>query len=199
MSTNQEFVAMLHALERVFRDENRPGGDMAADALRAARRGPVDLVLPRRLEIAEIGMDLIRKDDHPAAAAILAAFPLIDWHHSGLENGKIRPEIARSMATSELIGPDGMIFDPDVRVGLFVQMPVLDYVTRTHPAEETFVMLGGVGYWTCEGAPLQRCGVGDFIHHPANARHASVTQKAPLIAAWRWTGDIDFDGYKLVG
>ena len=53
-----------------------------------------------------------------------------------------------------------------VRVGLFMQSVGLDYVTRTHPAEETFIMLGGSGYWTCDGSAPTLAHAGAIIHHP---------------------------------
>ena len=64
-----------------------------------------------------------------------------------------------------------------------MQIADLDYVTRTHPAEETFVMLGGSGYRTCNGSEPQRKEAGACIHHPFNAPHASITRADPLIAA----------------
>jgi len=199
MSANDNFAKMLHALEKVFADENRPGGDEAAKALSEVASNPFDLPPPHSLDIVDTAKDPLRTGGHAAASAILASWPLIDWHHSGLDDGRIRPEIALSMATTELIGPDGMIFHPTVRAGLFMQIADLDYVTRTHPAEETFVMLGGVGYWACNGSVPQSQVTGAYIHHPSNAPHASITKAAPLIAAWRWTGDIGWEGYSLVG
>jgi dimethlysulfoniopropionate lyase len=199
MSDNRHFSQMLRALETVFTDEGRPGGDEAARALASVADHPFDLPPACSLDIVEQGEMALRTGGHPAAPAILAALPLIDWHHSGLADGRIRAEIARAMATTELIGPDGMIFHPTVRVGLFMQIANLDYVTRTHPAEETFAMLGGAGYWTCNGSEPQRQDAGAYVHHPSGAPHTSITRSKPLIAAWRWTGEIGYDGYSLDG
>ncbi len=199
MPVNAEFIRLLRALEMIFSAEERPGGDAAAAALRQVRNDGFELPAPRLLAITDTGAAALRAGGHTAAPAILAAWPLIDWHHSGLADGRIRPEIALAMATAEVIGPDGMIFHPSVRVGLFMQVAGLDYVTRTHPAEETFVMLGGAGYWSCDGTPPTRRETGAIIHHRSGAPHASVTRRQPLIAAWRWTGDIAYAGYSLDG
>jgi mannose-6-phosphate isomerase-like protein (cupin superfamily) len=199
MSPETEFRQMLRALEKIFAAEGNPGGDEAAAALSGVLASPFDLPPPCNLEIIEAGATALETGGHTAAPAILAALPLIDWHHSGLADGRIRAEIAMAMATTELIGPDGMIFHPTVRAGLFMQIANLDYVTRTHPAEETFVMLGGAGYWTCNGSEPQRQEVGTYIHHPSGAPHTSITKQDPLIAAWRWTGDIGYEGYSLDG
>jgi len=199
MSANNDFAQMLRALAQLFSEEGRPGGDEAAAALSQILASPFDLPSPHNLDIVETGAGALRSGGHSAAPAVLSALPLIDWHHSGLDDGRIRPEIALSMATTELMGPDGMIFHPTVRAGLFMQIADLDYVTRTHPAEETFVMLGGAGYWTCNGSEPQRQEAGAYIHHPSGAPHTSITKDQPLIAAWRWTGDIAYEGYSLNG
>jgi len=199
MSPTNSFARMLRALEQVFSGEDRPGGDEAAAALNEIVASPFVLPSSNHLGIVDQGAAALRTGGHPAASEILTALPLVDWHHSGLEDGRIRPDIAMSMATVELIGRDGMIFHPTVRVGLFMQIAGLDYVTRTHPAEETFVMLGGVGYWTCNGSEPQRQMTGAYIHHPSGAPHTSITKEQPLIAAWRWTGDIAYEGYSLNG
>ncbi len=199
MPSDSEFSDMLRALARLFAGENRPGGDEAAIALNELSARVLDLSRPRIPQVVADGAQALRAGGHRIASATLPALPLIDWHHPGLESGRIRPDIALAMATAELIGPDGMVFHPRVRVGLFIQRAGLDYFTRTHPAEETFVMLGGAGYWTCNGSAPQRHTVGDYIHHPSGAPHASVTLNVPLIAAWRWTGDIAYEGYTLTG
>ena len=199
MTSNPDFVTMLRALATLFSDENRPGGDEAAKALRDIIAEPFDLPPPCPLDIVAKGVDALQAGGHRTAPLILPALPLLDWHYSGLADGRIRPEIAMSMATSELIGPDGMIYHPTARVGIFMQMSDLDYVTRTHPAEETFVMLGGEGYWTCNGSAPRHRETGAYVHHPSNAPHTSITKDQPLIAAWRWTGDIAYEKYSLVG
>ncbi len=199
MSDNHHFSQMLRALETLFANEDRPGGLEAARALASVADRPFDLPPACNLDIVEHGATALRAGGHPAAPAILAALPLIDWHHSGLADGRIRPDIAHSMATTELIGPDGMIFHPSVRVGLFMQVANLNYVTRTHRAEETFVMLGGAGYWSCNDSAPRRQQTGAYVFHPSDAPHTSVTKVLPLIAAWRWTGDIAYEGYTLTG
>jgi dimethlysulfoniopropionate lyase len=199
MAIRSDFIEFLRALEAVFAAEGRPGGDEAARALGEVLMTRFGLPPPNPLDIVGDVTEALRSGNHPAVPATLAAWPLIDWHHSGLADGRIRPEIALSMATAELIGPNGMIFHPSVRVGLFMQVAGVDYVTRTHAAEETFVMLGGAGDWTCNGSLPLRQTAGAYIHHPSGAPHASITRDDPLIAAWRWTGDIAYDGYSLDG
>jgi len=103
------------------------------------------------------------------------------------------------MAASDLVGPDGMIYSQHLRVGLFVQSANLNYVTRKHAAEESFIMLGGSAYWHTDTNPPKLCHPGDIIYHSSNTPHASITKDEPFIAAWRWTGDIAHNTYTLTG
>jgi hypothetical protein len=199
MTKTKAFYQMLDDLAVLFDVENTHGGNAAADALRSIT-SKSHLPLPRGHDILpDVEKQALDIDPLPICEHIEHAMPLIDWHHSGLADGRIRPEIANKMATVELIGPDGMIFHDTVRVGLFMQSANLDYVTREHAAEETFIMLCGSGMWSCHNEPLQTRKSGDYIHHPSMAPHVSVTYGDPFIAAWRWTGEIGYDKYSLTG
>ena len=199
LSDTDDFAALLAGLADLYAAEGRPGGDEAATALRSVMSRPFTLPPALALDISGICVDALKLRPHPLAATALSALPLLRWRHSGLESGMIRRDIALNLAGVELIGPDGMVHHATVRVGLFMQTARLDYVTRTHPAEETFIMLGGSGYWTCNGSAPTLAHAGAIIHHPSGAPHATVTRAEPLIAAWRWTGDIRMEGYQLVG
>lgn len=197
-SAYSPFGRMLLALGDIFAEEGRPGGREAADALRAAarrevrRQVPPHPLVPRCKEALAMGT-------HPAAQSVIDAMPYIAWHYSGLEDGRIPPAISRSLVTAELIGPTGHVYHPTVKAGLFMQSAGLDYVTRIHEAEETFFMLGGHGVWFAGDAPGISSIGGDYIFHPSNIPHRSVTEAQPLIAAWRWTGEIGYDRYSLTG
>jgi len=191
---------LLRALAGLFAAESRPGGIEAAAALGLCANGahrfspctaPADLQGDARRALCTAPL--------PEAGAVAECLDLIEWHFSGLEDGRITPDIARHMLTAELIGPDGMLFHPTVRAGLFMQSAGVDYVTRRHIAEETFVVLGGEALWFVGDGPGQKARAGDVIHLPSDAPHRSVTQDLPVIAAWRWTGGIDYGGYRLTG
>ena len=130
----------------------------------------------------------------------MAALDLIPWDYSGLKNGKIRADVARRMATSTLIGPDNAMIDHDgVRVGLFMQGPGLDYPTRHHAAEETFYIISGTAEWRVDGGTPKLRPPGDYVHHASGAPHSSSTRAEPLLAAWRWTGDVSHESYVMSG
>lgn len=199
MPKQHHFRQMLAALAALFAAENRPGGTEVAMAVSGALLGPLNLRKTRNPQLSGLAETVLASSPHPVARLIVPALPYVHWHFAGLDDGRIRPDIAKRMLTAELIGPDGVIFDATVRMGLFLQAPGLSYVTRMHAAEETFVMLGGRGWWSTNDRRALARGAGAVIHHPSMTPHASRTRQDPLLAAWRWTGDIGWDGYKLTG
>ena len=146
MTLYKVFYDVLAELADLFDAENRIGGHEAAQELRAICSKVHTPLLPAHQVLTETIEQAITIDPLPIAAKIAKVMPLIDWHSSGMVDGRIRPEISEHLATAELVGPDGMIYSEHVRVGLFVQSPNLNYVTRKHAAEETFIILGGSAY-----------------------------------------------------
>lgn len=193
------FRNLLSLLAQLYAAEGRPGGDLAAKALQAALADfPRDLPEPYNYMpgMAERALAI---DPHPQACIVAAALPAIRWFHVTDSMQSIGNEMGAKMLVSELIGPDGMIYNDHVRVGLFVQCPHLDYVTRTHGAEETYVILGGEGYWaTHDNSPVPKR-AGDVVFHPSYIPHRSHTAEKPTIAAWRWSGDIRYEAYACAG
>lgn len=199
MPISKPLAALFSGLSRLFAAEGRQGGDAVAQALGQTDMVHTGLRVDPDFDLTEGCKTALSLRPHPIAATILAALPDISWHYAGLDGGRIPADIARKMAAAELIGPDGLFHHPNVRVGLFMQSAGLDYGIRRHVAEETFLMLGGSGYWSCDGSAPALAQTGATLHHPSNAPHGSRTYDEPLIAAWRWTGDIGWDSYELIG
>ncbi|MEM9735781.1 MAG: dimethylsulfonioproprionate lyase family protein [Pseudomonadota bacterium] len=195
---SQPVARMFEAFAELFDAEGRPGGDEAAAALRASRFGRrAHGGSSTRLD-APIAM-LTAGPGPEAVSALRPMLPHLPWHYSGLEDGRIRPEISKYLATCEVLGSRGIVDHPTVRVGLFFQGPNIDYVERVHGAEETFVMLAGTGEWRRGAEAWRGAGVGDEIHHPSMLPHQSRTGSEGFLALWRWTGDIRISTYELRG
>jgi Dimethlysulfonioproprionate lyase len=192
-----DFFDLLAGLAGVFAVENRDGGSCAADALGAAVAARPATAASASLESTAFCRRVLAKFAPEDLADLAGILPRLNWDFAGLDNGRIRPEIARRMLTAELLGPDGAVFHPDLRVGLFLQDSHLDYVTRSHPAEECFHMLAGEGFWSVDDGPAHRRVAGQAVFHPSHIPHASLTRDRPLLAAWRWSGDIGWEGYSL--
>jgi hypothetical protein len=199
MTLYKVFYDILADLADLFDGEIHIGGHQTAQELRAITSRVHTPLLPAHQIMTETTQHALSLNPLPIAAKIAKVMSLIDWHNSGLADGRIRPDIANHLATAELVGPDGMIYSEHLRVGLFVQSANLNYVSRKHAAEESFIMLGGSAYWHTDDNPPKLCKAGDIIYHSSNTPHASITKDEPFIAAWRWTGNIAFDTYTLTG
>ncbi|MEM0924210.1 MAG: dimethylsulfonioproprionate lyase family protein [Pseudomonadota bacterium] len=191
--------ALFTDLALLFEAEGRPGGDVAAEALR--RHGGDPAVLSgKRTVLSDLVAELLTRPGAMAAAVSAAAImDQMPWHHSGLEDGRIRPDVALDMITCELLGPTGMILAEGCRVGLFAQRPGQVYPSRHHAAEETFVMLSGTASWQAGDGSWWDAGPGDQIHHTSMISHRSNAGPEGFVAAWRWTGDIGRESYLLTG
>lgn len=199
MTKYAAFYEMISGLADLFEGEQRAGGHDVAIELRAiCSKSHTSLPPPHSLLELEAHRAL-SINPHPLAKTVKQAMPLISWHFSGLNDGRIREDIARQMATAEIVGPDGMIFNSKIRAGLFMQSANVNYVTRRHAAVEVFAILGGSGLWSVSDGPAEKRVAGDVIFHPSMIPHVSVTKEEPTIAAWFWTGDIAYEKYELTG
>ncbi len=199
MRNNLAIRDLLALLAQLYAMEGRDGGDETAAALRTVLMNfPGVLPEPNCTSLAVAELALTHRP-HPQAGIVAVALPLIRWLDVTEHLGPIGLEMGRQMLVCELVGPDGMVFHERVRVGLFVQFPHLLYSTRTHSAEETYVILGGEGFWSSAGGQPALKKAGDIVFHPSWAPHRSETRHLPTIAAWRWSGDIRYESYARAG
>ena len=199
MHNRVAFKYLLHWLGLLYATEGRPGGDLAAQALLSAA-GNLPAPLPQPYNyMPGVAETALSHDPHGCADIVAAALPLIRWFHVTDSLGSIGAEMGSKMLVSELLGPNGMVHHDQVRVGLFVQCPHLDYTTRTHSAEETYVILGGEAYWGVHERHPVRKTAGEWVFHPSFVPHRSRTYDKPTIAAWRWSGDIRYEAYSCNG
>lgn len=192
------FAALLMALSDVYAAEGRPGGDRIAEAYaRAAETMAEPPLATPYLRDADIRA-AYGDGDHPAARAAKAAHGLLPWTATGIPDALIPDDVSDMFAVAALLGPGALVEVPDLRGGLFMQRAGLFYPLHAHNAEETYAMLAGEGEWTLEGHAPVLHGAGALIHHPSNAGHATRTRARPLLAAWRWSGDIDTTSYRML-
>jgi hypothetical protein len=187
---------LLTALAEMYATENRSGGDQAARELLRAANQPCELPDAHKPPLEQALNQVLTGDPHPLSALIRAAQPWIAWGDSDLGD-RIKDDIAREMMLVEFVGPDGMFPSDAVRVGLWLQAAGVNYTTRSHTAEETFIILGGQAIWQSGENGAETKGCGAMIHHPSNMPHSDRTTNAPLLAAWRWSGDIAIENYIL--
>ncbi|GMG82022.1 hypothetical protein LNKW23_12350 [Paralimibaculum aggregatum] len=195
-------AALFRALADVYAAEGRAGGDAAAAAYREAA-GRLDAAPPARphpplhLLVTECRAALAAAS-HPAARAALAAEALLPWRSSDVPGSALNASARALFAVAPLIGPGALVEIAGLRAGLFLQRPEALYPLHAHAAEETYAVLHGAADWTLD-AVTTRHDAGALIHHPAHGAHATRTGPAPMLAAWRWSGDIRLETYRMVG
>ena len=195
----EKLRALVDALAELYAAEGRPGGAEAAAALRKHRDDTAhDLASSTGID-DQIRALCGQPNALPAARAAAEAWDLLPWHHSGLSDGRIPAEIATGMITCEILGDRGPLKCDTCRVGLFAQTAGVDYASRTHAAEETFITLAGQGEWRLMPGEWVTLGPGEATHHPSWVEHHSRSLNHAFLAAWRWTGDIGLKTYKYTG
>lgn len=190
--------ALIEALASALMTEKTAGGDEAARALRLLDVTDVTPV-PPPADIEALVADGLRDIVlEPFRAPLWDIGLLLPWRRStSLKSADMLTRMPSEMATLELVGPTGLIPHETIRAGFFIQAANLAYPARTHAAEEGYVIVSGTALWQLNDAPFQAVPPGGTLLHPSFAPHATHTQDEPLLAAFRWTGDISFATYNI--
>lgn len=191
---SQELAAFIEELARIFDAEGRPA---AADTALALKTWPTDLAL----QVSDCGMDPFIRDllftsPLPVARAALAAHDDLGWARDAYAS--LTPEGAAisPYVVADLMGPEQLIRCDHLRAGLYYQKPDSRIGLHSHAAEETYVIIAGTAYWTA-GETHRQLGPGDYVHHSTYLPHACATGPEGVLAAWRWSGDIGKDSYRI--
>ena len=118
--------------------------------------------------------------------AFAAIEPQLNWN--------IRPgteaqgeQFQNGHANATIAGTDGLEIRPDVRIGVSLMAPHLQYPDHHHPPEEIYIVLSG-GQWRQASNPWHEPGSGGLVYNPPNIVHAMRSGELPLLALWfLWT------------
>lgn len=187
--------AALAALANIHRAEavtfQRPEAEATGEAL---LRGGLEAVEQPQCDDDAAIRALLLASPHPAAQALLAAQHLIPWDTNPV--GDAVPEELKVYTVSTLMGPEGPIYAPNLRCGLYYQRPGSYYPLHDHDADETYVILAGDTMWTA-GDDTREREVGEMIHHRSHMPHAFRTESG-VLAMWRWSGDVNLESYRFL-
>ncbi|MGH6881106.1 dimethylsulfonioproprionate lyase family protein [Hypericibacter sp.] len=106
-------------------------------------------------------------------------------------------EFEQHSAVLELAGPDGIAVCRSFRWGLYLQSPAAFYPPHAHEADELYLVLSGVGSWQQDSGPPENKAPGSLIYHAPNVLHSIRSAEQPMLALWLWTGNIDYQTYRL--
>ena len=189
------FQAMLRAISAVYEAEPDPQGPHTARTLMVTPPPVAFEPVPPCLMDTGIRSSL-SASSHPAARAILAAQDLLPWGSNPVE-ANTEVSIAAMITVATLLGPEGPIPAPDVRLGLVYMRPDSYYPLHLHDADETYAIVAGQAMWTA-GDDIRMRREGDLIHHPSLMPHAFRTGPEGFLAIWRWSGDINTTSYAFI-
>ena len=106
---------------------------------------------------------------------------------SGRLRGRGWPQFHDNHANAEIVSPAGLERRDDVRIGVSLVAPDIDYPRHRHPPEELYVVLSP-GEWMKSDGPMQAKQSGDIVHNPPGVWHAMRSGDVPLLAIWcLWT------------
>lgn len=97
----------------------------------------------------------------------------------------------------ELAGPDGMIPDPAIRFGFYLQQAGSFYASHSHEAVEHYLPVSGTALWQRGDGAFVARPPGELITHASFEPHAMRTLDEPLLALWIWTGNLSFATYRI--
>jgi dimethlysulfoniopropionate lyase len=122
------------------------------------------------------------------AEALEQLAPSLVWsRRPGAE--AVGADFAAGHANAVIAGNSGIERRQDLRIGISVMAPNVQYPDHCHPPEEVYVVLSP-GSWRQGEAPWFEPGVGGIVYNPPDILHAMKSGAAPLLAVWcLWEGE----------
>lgn len=138
---------------------------------------------------------------HPSSHPVckLIAEAALPWAPPQTSGNAQYVEDSLCKAHVEILGPGGLVLSDTVRIGLYGMMPNSAYGIRTHPAEETYVMLAGDAFWKRGEDEYAHSFTGERSYHPSMMEHATRTGEHAFMSIYAWGGDISTENYVYSG
>ena len=140
---------------------------------------------------------MAQKNAHPLCP-LISSLPF-HWAPPQTSSEPLYRDHSHFKAHVELLGPNGLAASSKVRIGLYGMLPDCEYGLRTHPAEETYIMLAGSAFWKVADAPYQQLFPCERSYHPSMVPHATRTGEDAFMSIYVWDGDIATDEYRYFG
>ena len=176
-----------------------PEYSIEANAIKALRDAEADIDLPEQTApLDQVFLDVMAKADAHPICPLIASIPF-NWIPPQTSQDPLYQEHSSFKAHVELIGPTGLVPSSSVRMGLYGMRPHSEYGIRTHPAEETYVMLAGNALWMRGDGPYERLVTGQRSYHPSMLPHATKTEDSAFMSIYIWDGDLSTEKYKYLG
>jgi mannose-6-phosphate isomerase-like protein (cupin superfamily) len=190
------FYNMLSEMAALFDLEGTDEALLTSITLRdAIGNGAPSLATPYVLDV--MIQDGLRSAVHPGAVAVRQAHPVLHWAAMSILDDYAPSSVSCHFTAVSLMGPGQFIELASLRAGLYMQTPNSYYQLHNHEAAETYIILQGQAEWTV-GNVTENYGPDKIIHHTPYMPHAFQTLDEPLLALWRWDGNIAVGTYNLL-
>ena len=171
-------MAMVDKIFTTLRKAGEPDGDTVASRRPACRH-------------LDQALDIARRAEAPLPA-LADAFAAIEPKFAWQRRSKVDHEAADfgdNHANAVIVGVGGLEDCEQVRIGVSLVAPHIDYPRHRHPPEEVYMVMSP-GKWMQNDETPQPRRSGDLIHNTPNAWHAMHSGDVPLLTLWcLWTGD----------
>ncbi|MBL94958.1 MAG: hypothetical protein CFH06_01811 [Alphaproteobacteria bacterium MarineAlpha3_Bin5] len=143
-------------------------------------------------------MDVMARSDALSICKLISKVHF-EWRPPTTSTDPLYIEHSNFKVHVELIGPTGLIFSNTMRLGFYGMLPNSEYGFRTHPAEETFIMLAGNAYWRRGDGQYSLHRPGSRSYHPSQMPHSTQTRELAFMSIYVWDGDISTKEYTYSG
>jgi len=91
---------------------------------------------------------------------------------------------------AEVIGPDGLLSSPDVRICLMMMGRDTHYPLHNHEPTELYHVISGTGWWRKGDEDWSQQPSGGVIFHDVFQGHEMRTESEPFLTIASWVGDL---------
>ena len=119
-----------------------------------SRRAQTEIALPQ--DPAPLPGPILEAMNRDGAHPICRLIETLPFHWAPPQTSAdpLYQEHSHFKAHVELLGPGGLLASSKIRLGLYGMLPHCEYGLRTHPAEETYIMLAGSAFWNWLTLPI---------------------------------------------
>ncbi|MFT5111923.1 MAG: mannose-6-phosphate isomerase-like protein (cupin superfamily) [Parasphingorhabdus sp.] len=148
--------------------------------------------LPAASYIDEPGIALSPQGFRPFLKTFNQNSPGLNWEQTYTKADKaIGKDMLDGYGFAEIVGPAGPFVSQQIRTGVGVWAPQVNYPKHHHKAEEIYLILSGGASFGIGDEPYQYCNAGQLIHVKSLQRHGFFTTQSPLIVLYLWrNGDL---------
>jgi hypothetical protein len=127
------------------------------------------------------------------AASVLQLADHLPWYLRPVANN---PEFMVSHANAQIIGPQGLVIQHDLMVGVTLMRPNMVYPDHQHEPEEIYLVLTA-GHWRQTNLPWHTPGLGGLVYNASDLVHGMKSLNTPLLALWCLPLDKPFTSFGL--